>query len=241
MTVTTNALRLLHRLHQQLTDLRERLERGPKQVQAHERNVSQLTQQLDASQSAAQHARMTADKKQLELKSSEDKIQDWKAKLNACSSNKEYQALLDQIAAAEMAGSVLADEILDVLEKIDELDGHVVEAKTKVAAGQRELERIKRQVADASAGIAADVERLEAELTRAEADLPADFRIDYDRVVKARGMDGLAPADDAFCGGCYQQITANMLNNLTLSRPVFCSACGRLLYLAEDPAGRQNA
>ena len=44
-----------------------------------------------------------------------------KAKLNAAASNREYQALKDQIAADQMAGSVLADEILEALEKIDEL------------------------------------------------------------------------------------------------------------------------
>ena len=57
---------------------------------------------------------MTGDRKQLDLKASELRIADWKVKLNTCSSNKEYQTMNEQIAAAEMAGSVLADEILEV-------------------------------------------------------------------------------------------------------------------------------
>ncbi len=42
MHATTNVLRDLHRIHQQLGELRERLERGPKQIKARETNVLRL-------------------------------------------------------------------------------------------------------------------------------------------------------------------------------------------------------
>ena len=42
MSVTAAALRELHQIHQQLAELRDRLERGPKQVRAREANVAQL-------------------------------------------------------------------------------------------------------------------------------------------------------------------------------------------------------
>lgn len=41
MSFTAAALRELHRLHQQLGDLRDRLERGPKQVRVRQANVAQ--------------------------------------------------------------------------------------------------------------------------------------------------------------------------------------------------------
>ena len=62
---------------------------------------------------------MAVDKKQLQLKTGEDKVKDLRYKLNASTSNREYQALLEQIAADEMANSVLADEILEGLDACD--------------------------------------------------------------------------------------------------------------------------
>src|SRR3954465_8809346 len=112
MNLTAAALRELHRIHQQLSDLRERLERGPKQIKARQTNLTQSEERLAKSQADVKAARVSADQKQLLLRTNEGKILDLRAKLNACGTNREYQALKDQIAADEMAGSVLADEIL---------------------------------------------------------------------------------------------------------------------------------
>jgi uncharacterized protein len=234
MSITAAALRELHRIHQQLGDLRDRLERGPKQIRAREVNVAQLEAKLAEAKQRAQQTQMAADRKQLDLKSSEQKILDLRVKLNACSSNKEYQALLEQIAAAEMAGSVLSDEILEGLEKVDLLAAAVKEADKQVAAGKLELEKARQGVLGSADTIAADIQRLEGELAEAERALPADLRSDYERVVRSRGADSLAVSDDGVCSGCGQQITLNMQNELRLARLIFCRSCGRILYLPGD-------
>jgi predicted nucleic acid-binding Zn-ribbon protein len=232
MTVTAAALRELHRIHQQLTELRDRVERGPKQVRAREANVTQLKSRLDEARSRVQETQVTANRKQLDLRAGEQKIVDLKAKLNACSSNREYQALMEQIAAAEMANSVLADEILESLEKIDALAKAVKEVEGHVAGGTQELDKTRHAVDDAAATLRADITRLENSLAQAEAALPAEFKADYNRVVRGKGAQGLASVEDGVCGGCGQQITLNMQNELMLSKPVFCKACGCLLYLS---------
>jgi uncharacterized protein len=231
MSITAAALRELHRIHQQLGDLRDRLERGPKQVRLREASVTQLEAKLAEAKEKAKQMQVAADRKNLELRSGEQKVFDLRAKLNAASSNKEYQALLEQIAAAEMAGSVLSDEILEAFEKIDQGSVFVKEAEQQLAAGKQELEKGRAAVQSNAASIAADITRLEAELATAEASLPADLKADYQRVVRSKGADSLAVADDGTCTGCGQSITLNMQNELRLSKLVFCKSCGRILYL----------
>ena len=233
MSVTAAALRELHRIHQQLADLRDRLERGPKQVRAREANVKQLETKLAEARDRAKQTQIGLDRKQLDLRSGEQKVIDLRVKLNAANSNREYQALLEQIAAAEMAGSVLSDEILEGLEKIDQLGMATKEAEKNLAAGKQEMEKARQTVESSAATIRADVARLEAELTQAEKSLPADLKADYERVVRSKGADSLAAADDGVCTGCGQQITLNMQNELKLSKLIFCKSCGRLLYLPE--------
>ncbi len=233
MTVTAAALRELHRIHQQLTDLRDRVERGPKQIRARDANVAQLKAKLDEAREKVKQTQLAIDRKQLDLKSSEQKLVDVRVKLNAASSNKEYQAFLEQIAAAEMAGSVLSDEILESMEKLDVHSAAVKEAEKNVAAGNQELEKTRREVDDSAASLRADITRLEAELAKAEAVLPVDFKTDYNRVIRGKGAEGLASVEDGVCGSCGQQITLNMQNELMLSKPIFCRACGCLLYLSE--------
>jgi len=233
MSVSAAALHELHRIHQQLADLRDRVERGPKQIRAREANVAQLKSRLEEARGRVQETRMASDRKQLDLKSGEQKIVDLKAKLNAASSNKEYQMLMEQIAAAEMAGSVLADEILESLEKIDTLQLALKEVERQLAAGAQELEKTRHAVEDSAAALRADIARLELSLQQSEATLPAEFKGDYQRIVRTKGANALAAVEDGVCGGCGQQITLNMQNELRLARLVFCRSCGCLLYLAD--------
>jgi hypothetical protein len=240
MLVAAAVLRKLHRIHQQLGDLRERMARGPKQLKAREANVARLEAELAQVKQDVKAARVSADQKQLLLRSGEGKILDLKAKLNAANSNREYQAFKDQIAADEMANSVLADEILEALEKIDASQKLVVEAEQKVAKAKEEAAKSQQHVREQEGLLAGDINRLEAELKESEKELPADFQDAYQRVVKSKGSDAMAPVEGENCGGCFQVITANMFNSLLMNKVVYCGNCGRLLYLPEDRTPGHN-
>ena len=233
MSVTAGALRELHRIHKQLSDLRDRHERGPKQIRARQANLTRLGDELTKLQADHKAARVRSDQKQLLLKSGEDKIEGLKVKLNAAASNREYQALKDQIAADQMAGSVLADEILEVMEKIDELAGQIAEQQQKIALAKDEFSKAEQAVRDEAGLVDGDIKRLEAELAKAEAQLPADFRANYQRLVNSKQDDAMAEVQGEFCGGCFQQLTPNNLSELSMSLAIFCRNCGRLIYLPE--------
>lgn len=232
-TVTAAALRELHRLHSQLADLRGRLDRGPKQVAAHEASVAKLNAELDAAHVAVQQTQKAADQKQLDVRAQEDKINHWRGQLNTASSNVEYKNLEQQIEAGKMAASVLEDETLELLGRVDDLKQAVVKSEENLTAGKGELEKVRAHVQSTSETLRAEVARLEVDLEQAEKCLSGEFLSDYRRVVKSKGAEGLAPAEDGTCQGCGQQITINMQANLALSKPVFCTSCGCLLYVPE--------
>jgi predicted nucleic acid-binding Zn-ribbon protein len=233
MSVSAPVLEELHRIHRQLSDLRERLADGPRQVKIREGNVNRLQAELTKARDEHKAARVAADQKQLLLKSAETKILDRRTQLNQCNTNREYQTMLEQIAADEMAKSVLEDEILESLEKIERAQLAVAQSEANVAKGEAELGKVKSAVSASEAALKADVQRLEGELGVAEQKLPADFADQYRRLTKARGEDALARVVDDCCGGCYQQLTPNLLNNVQMSRIVVCAGCGRLLYRGE--------
>ena len=231
--IGTSVLRTLHRIHRQLNDLTERLERGPKQIRAVEANVRHRDELLTTAKAESKTVRMGADQKQLQLKSYEDKIKELRNKLNAAASNREYQALLEQIAADEMAKSVLEDEILEAFEKVDVFQKNIAEVEAALAAARKKAEATEAEVAGQQPVLQADIARVEAELNENEATLPGDVREMYARVVRHKGEDALAMVENQFCLGCNQQIPLNILNKVMLGQPVFCKTCGRLLYLPE--------
>jgi len=233
--VTTETLRRLHCIHQQLRDLRERMERGPRVVQAHEANVRRMETLLAEAQAKVKELKIKADEKQLQLKTGEANLERRRQQLREAKQNREYQALRDQIAADQMANSVLEDEILECLMKLDELTAKAKESAQAVAKAQEEAAKVRQQWEQEAPTLQADAARLEAELQQVEADLPAEFRELYRRLIRAKGGDALAPIHGEFCGGCNQHVPLNMVNAVMLSQPVCCKACGRLLYMRDDP------
>ena len=236
--VVTSTLRTLHRIHQQLEDLRERLERGPRLVRAQEANITRVSAELADLEAQAKSLRVATDKKQLQLDSGEAQVKKRQLQLQQAADNREYQALKEQIAADEMANSVLADEVLEAMDKIDQMAVKVAQAKAAVAKARQDAEKLASDFGEKEPLIRGDIARLQAEMKQTEAELPSEFKSLYDRLVRVRGEDALAAVAGDFCSGCNQQIPVNMINSLMLASPVQCKACGRMLYLPEDYSRR---
>jgi predicted nucleic acid-binding Zn-ribbon protein len=233
MPSLTESLRTLHRIHRQLADLRSRLERGPKATRAAEAAVAKSEADLAQAKDAFKHAKMAADEKQLQLKQREAKLKDFEAKLFAAQSNKEYQLLKDQIAADKQANSVLADEILEALDRLDQLQAAAKTADANLGKTKEELAKLRRRIDEQQQGLETELVRVQSELAAAEGQLDGEFKQNYLRLARSMGEEALAPAEGDCCGGCSQTLTPQTISTLRLDRPVFCKSCGRLLYLPE--------
>ncbi len=229
MTAMNQGLKALHEVHQRLQAVQEDLARGPRQIQAKKTAVERKKAELDTQRQTLKQVRMTADQKNLQLKTNENKINELKTKLNAVGSNREYEILTGQIAADTMANSVLEDEILEALTKIDQVQIELKHVEQEVAAAETDLAKITADVAAREAGLREKAETYQAEVASAEKFLPNDIVPQYRRAVQAFGADALAAVDNRFCSNCNMQLTSQRMLELKGGKWMFCS-CGRLMY-----------
>ncbi|MFT7643619.1 MAG: putative nucleic acid-binding Zn-ribbon protein [Pirellulaceae bacterium] len=234
MSLTATALRELHRIHQQFADLNDRLASGPRQIKVIENQLAAAEKRLEEVKEHHKRTRMNRDQRELQLKQRESKVEDLKVKLNTCSTNKEFQMLKDQIAADIQANSVLADEILELMEQTDEEATFVADHVDKVKASQSKLNEVKTKVDSERENLESERARVGEELAKAEDALPSDIKVEYRRIADARGEGVLAAVSGECCGGCFQRLTPQTFNLLMMETPVFCKACGCLIYLPED-------
>ncbi len=230
MSATTNSLSELHQLHLQLQDVQERLVRGPKQISARERFVETKKQEAEEVRAQHQKLKMDADARSLQLKTNEARIEELKLKLNTAASNKEFNIIKSQIEADEVANSVLEDEILEFLEKVDSSVAGVKSAEDAVSAAEQECERVAQQIAEQEPGLNSEAEKLSAAIREAESHLPATVGEQYRRLVQAHGAGAMAGVINSVCSNCHVTITPQMLVQLNSSHVIFCKTCGRMLY-----------
>ncbi|MEW4455887.1 phospholipase [Bremerella sp. JC817] len=229
----SEVLQELHRIHRQLSDLRSRLARCPIRITAAENRVVAAEQVVVDVKESIKNTKMTADRKQLQLRESESKIGVIEGKLNAANTNEEFQIFKEQIAAAQMANSVMSDEILEALEKVDQLEVKLTEADKGVLNAKEDLAKIQNEVNQQRGVMETELARVLEILEGVEKDVPPDIRQDYKRVVKARGEEALASVVNNYCTQCNVQLRIQTVSDLKLGRPVFCSSCGALLYLID--------
>lgn len=233
VATTASVIRTLHRIQRQLTDLRSQLAAGPKQISVQTKRLQNVENEKSALAETLKKARKHSDEKQLLLRSSEAKINGLEAKRNTAKANREYQLLGEQIDADKMAIRVLEDEILESLERVDEITSQQPTATDNVKKVTAALEELKKQVQKEAAQLEKEMARVLSKLTEVESELAVETREVYQRVVKHKGEDGMASSEGGCCGGCHQKLTGKMLSQLMAEDVAMCRSCGRLLYEAE--------
>jgi hypothetical protein len=216
----------------QLTDIAERMEKGPRMIRIVTSNEASFAKSLEEAKHALLELRKASNAKQLQLAEREAKIEDLKNKLNVCDSNKEFQLLKDRIAADLQANSVLQDEILEQLEKLDVLTVDVETAKTNHEKSEIESKRVRNEVESDLKALDAEQTRITQELADEEKQIPADLMDQYRRLVAGKGEDALGLTNSETCGNCNQTLTAQTASDLMMQKSVFCKGCGCWMYLA---------
>jgi predicted nucleic acid-binding Zn-ribbon protein len=238
MTELNQGLQRLHEALLQLREVTDQLERGPRQVRAREQLVAKAQEQLAAQREALKRAKADADRKALELRSNEAKMADLQRKLNAASSNREYEVIRGHLEADTVANSVLEDEILEALEVVDRLQIALADADAHAERARHERDQWAEKVAGAEAGLRAQAEQLKSAVQSAERVLTGDAAVQYRRLRDAYGADALAAVDGKVCTHCYVAIPPQTRVTLNSGVLTFCN-CGRLLYVPTGSSKRE--
>ena len=225
-------MKQLHDLRLKLREISDQLERGPRQIAARKQTIDKKKEELEALRSKVKQLKMSADQKNLQLKTSEARIYDLNGKLNIAANNREYEALRSQIAADTMSKSVLEDEILEALEKVDAAQIEVKKQELEIVAAEAELQKLSADVQSKTAGLNEQAAALQSQVSEAEQILPPDLIPQYRRLVQAYGADALAPVINKSCSECYVSVTAQVYVELRAGKVRFCT-CGRLMYVPE--------
>ncbi len=222
----------LHRVHLALKDVQDQLARGPRLVKARDNQLAQIDADRTAKEVELKQTKLLIDRKNLDLKSIEAKLKDLERKLNEASTNVEFDIFKRQIAADQMSNSVLQDEILEQLEKVDGLQkvlADMTDRRTKLTADRNTFAsdiETKASILRESEG------QFTGQLAEAEKVIPGSIKGHYRRLVDAYGADSLAAIDNGMCGNCHVSLTPQLRVQVEGGAPTFCSTCDRLLYSA---------
>jgi predicted nucleic acid-binding Zn-ribbon protein len=233
MSGPAEVFRELHRLRRHARDLQDQVERGPRLIQGQHARAARQEESYREAQEALKRLKVGTHEKEVSLKSAHQQIEKYQRQLNEAVGSKEYAALQTEIAHARKRFQELEEEILAGMAEAEERAAQLPGAEKAVRQAKDEAARYEEAAKERLAAHARQLAEVQQKIREVEATLPEEVRPLYERLVVARGEDGMAVVQGRNCAACYTAITAQNYNDLLSGRLVLCKACGRILYLPE--------
>ncbi len=173
--------------------------------------------------------------RELELGVKEEAGKKLQSQLYALKTNKEYQAMLQQIEAAKADASVIEDKILAVMDETDaarssvERERQLLQEEEKLMNGQKKTVEDRIKVIDDRLG------QLESLRERLLPGIDPVILPRYQRILENRDGLAIVSVKNDSCGGCNMHLPPQMINLIRMyERIITCEVCNRILYIDDE-------
>lgn len=224
----------LSELHQRLQELESaegRLAEGPRRIRLAQKQVAAAELATEQQKEEITRMRKAADGYGLQLKTRESELLKLEGLLNQAKSNKEYEIVKGQIAAAQKARESLEGEALEAMEQVDAAQARLKELKQTLESTQADLKKLEASVAAERPGLEESVAAVQGKIAEAEKIIPGgDHTVTWKRIRGAHGAAALSQIDEGFCSFCSSRVTTQDLVRINTGEFLLCRECGRVLY-----------
>jgi len=226
----------------QLKDVDGRIGTLTDEIELIPEQAAELTRKVELMREDAGKRRTRQEELKVKRRSKEKEVEDFTAKIHkfeidqyGVSDNKQYQALLREIALLK--------------EKRSQVEGEIIEIMEQEESGAKELKEFEAKISREEAAAAEEKRKLEAELEEAKRELAvveseksalvvrlsSPIRARYERVSEGKGGMAVTAVRSRACGVCRTNLPPQTLNEIRKGIQVIaCETCGRLLVWAED-------
>ena len=177
-------------------------------------------------------------KKEGNLSLEQEKVKRTEGRMFEVKTNKEYQALLNEIDAIKETNSRQEEEILRLMEEIDEVKRNLGKREKEVTAILEKIEgekkRIQEKMAQDDVGWKKQMERREMLTRQMEKNL---FRL-YNTLKEKRQV-GVVRVKNETCQGCFLNIPPQTYIEVQKNNALIqCPHCNRILFFEGNEKGK---
>lgn len=203
--------------------------------------LTPLARTLEASREQGKARLANVKTLDLEIQGHRERIARIREQQLQAKTNKDYQALQDEINKIQAVISGIEDRQLACLEEADQAQAAVAESEAAVARQQEVIAGDLRDLDRRRAELEAEVNRALTERAAMAKGIQNQARLDYyNRVIENKQDAALVPVENGSCGGCHLKLQPQLVHDAR--RPdliTVCSYCGRMLFV-KDEIGRDG-
>ncbi|MFB3905025.1 MAG: zinc ribbon domain-containing protein [Acidobacteriota bacterium] len=219
-----------------LKQLREKVRRVPVELSALEQDLAECRKLYESVLKNQEEGDRQRRQMESEVETFRQRLSKYRDQLMSVKTNKEYQAMLAEIANCEREISAKEDQILERMMLTDEWNEKQRAAKKELDAREKEI-RAKRQELEAfRTQSESELSQLEGRRTVLRQSLAPELVELYERIATVRHGVAVAPALDQSCQGCHVRLRPQLFNEVKTNLQIIrCESCSRILYYPPAP------
>jgi len=210
-------------------------ESKPKEILAIDTTFQEKKKHLASLEETLLNLQKQRKDRELELASKEENAKKLETQLYQLKTNKEYQAMLQQIQDAKADASVIEDQILGLLDQTDKIKNDISQEKERLQEEEKIDEAQKKNIQDRIKEIDERMAQLEAQRKQITPGFDRKILTQYERILLNRDGLAIVSVKDNSCGGCNMFVPAQVINLIRMyERIITCEVCNRILYIEDE-------
>jgi len=207
----------------------------PDMISNLEREMQEISNGLEAFEKELTEHTLLYKKLDIELATLNQELAKFQKQMRDIKTNKEYDALTNEIVNRKLKISSTEEEILKILTNLDDL-------KEKIKQYKQKLEEMEKYNTNQLTYLKKELSSIEDKIKikkgeRKNVTVRIDKRLlsTYEMVKKGRGDHVVVTIKKRACGGCFKAIPPQKIQEIRKGELIFtCDNCGRILIWAED-------
>lgn len=227
-----NSLVQLQTIDSEIYALKYEKEAKPEEIKALENSFLEKKQHLTDLEKTSLDLQKQRKDKELELASKEESGKKLQVQLYQIKTNKEYQAMIQQIDGIKADASVIEDKILELLEKTDKIKIDIEQEKHRLQEEERICNEEKKKLQDRLKEIDDRLSQLDAQRKQVMPEIEPKILKQYERILLNRDGLAIVIVKDNSCQGCNMFVPPQVINLIKMyERIITCEVCNRILYI----------
>lgn len=176
-----------------------------------------------------------------ELSTKEETLSKYESQLYEVKTNKEYSALMLEINNIKQENSELEGQILEFMEKTDELKENIKNKEGQLKEEKEKLTEEERKNQERVVILKKELGEFQEERKEQSKAIEPNIFSRYEKIRKGKNGLALVLVKAYVCQGCFTKLPPQVINEIMQSkRLVVCERCCRILYLSQVEEKTKN-
>lgn len=232
--ILSNLLRL-QKIDTELSRLEAKKQDVPRRIEGIQLVIKNKQDELDVAKNMIVDLKKQNKLLEVDLKETEEKINQFSAQLYSAKTNEQYKAFLKEIEAQKKQKTKIEDEIIAILEKAEITEEKIKILEKELKELQQETQEkiafLKKEEADLNNALNERIVERERLITAVGKDI---MQI-YERIRKNKSGIAVVTIESERCQGCFNPIPIQKILEIKRNdRLHFCEYCGRIIIVPES-------